>query len=109
MTQTIKEKKRSGITKIQKFHSGSSGIRLNTSRTEQPEKDTYECRNASKPLWTFVQNSESQNPSGYLSCENVDFFIDALTLFHSQKLMQKGDGSRGNVRRETSRVWLLDD
>jgi hypothetical protein len=39
-------------------------------------------------LWTFVQNSKSQNPCGYLSCENVRFFIDALALFHSPKLLQ---------------------
>ena len=42
------------LQKFKSFNSGSSEKRFNTSKPSNLKEDTYECRNASKSLWTFV-------------------------------------------------------
>ena len=38
---------------------------------------------------TFYRTIKSKNPCGYLCCQDMEWFIEALTLFHLQKLPNK--------------------
>ena len=95
---------------LQKFKSfirdrqGSVSTQAGRSNLKRIRMNVVTPQSLCGPLYKIVK---VKIPVAIFPVKMWTFFIDALTLFHSQKLMQKGDGSRGNVRRETSRLWLL--